>query len=358
MNRCVFCFFILLGFCFFPFSVVAEECKNPIAIESISLIDYSGEIVERDNASIDKQTITLNLNVFDKGDTAIYKIILNNTNDEDYSLSNDKMTYRTDYLDYQFYFDNDSLVIPAKKKRELFLKVTYQNIPTSTQFQNNGRILTDEKISLPLSSNSLSNPKTGFSLFLLFLGVILASLFVFGFLLLYHTYYGSYSFILILLFIPLVVQAACSSSVNIQSNIMIENPKYAYTNRNIENYLDNQINGEYYTDYQEALNYFDEDYYLRHLLDQDNNIIKSEVGFVYKGKTYYLNGGKSQYFEQNKKILISAFGSSNCSDLNTNFLCSDDTYSATVGDDGYVEFGNNYSTCSVDSSGLSLCMTW
>ena len=26
-----------------------------------------------------------------------------------------------------------------------------------------------------------------------------------------------------------------------------------------------------------------------------------------------------------KKILISAFGSSNCSDLNTNFLCSDDS---------------------------------
>ena len=108
-----------------------------------------------------------------------------------------------------------------------------------------------------------------------------------------------------------------------------------------------------YSNYQDAVLDFGHDVFLRHRLE--NNIItESYAGFLYQGKDYYIRGGgatynsgtgeynnDSPYYEENKALLLSIFGSSKCSEVTVSgswksYECSDGNLSVSIQTNGYA----------------------
>ena len=96
-------------------------------------------------------------------------------------------------------------------------------------------------------------------------------------------------------------------------------------------------------------------------------VTESYVGFIYNGNVYYLQGGIDEsslgtqpVYEANKAVLISAFGSSNCSvDASVNnyiyTFCSAGGLNAIAYSGGRVVADDGSTRCSVDLYGSSLC---
>ncbi len=99
-----------------------------------------------------------------------------------------------------------------------------------------------------------------------------------------------------------------------------------------------------------------------------NGVSESYVGFVVTptmasantgmtAGTYYLKGGDSgRAYNENKATLLSAFGSSNCTDYSSNFDCSVSGLNAHANSYGRVRVNDDAgSNCIVDRYGISFC---
>ena len=114
-----------------------------------------------------------------------------------------------------------------------------------------------------------------------------------------------------------------------------------------------------------------EDYpfFFRHVLDDDDIVTESYVGFVitssmaqtYQGLTpgtYYLKAGDSTAYNDNKEILLNAFGSANCSETSNYYSCSVFRLAASAGTLGNVGAGDDRASmtiCEVNYQGYAYC---
>ena len=160
----------------------------------------------------------------------------------------------------------------------------------------------------------------------------------------------------------------------------VESP-YSYTVSGTHSSIGSAIpsNVDTYSNYQDAVLDFGQNIFLRHRLE--NNIItESYAGFLYQGKAYYIRGGgatynsgtgeynsDSPYYEDNKALLLSIFGSSKCSEMTVsgswkNYECRDGNLSVSASNDGYASTMLSYGydgdyQCSVDSACSSCYVT-
>ena len=114
-------------------------------------------------------------------------------------------------------------------------------------------------------------------------------------------------------------------------------------------------------------------FFLKHTIT-NNVVTENYVGFVVTSEmvganpgmtagTYYLRGGVNEesltdkpIYEANKAVLLSAFGSSYCTDSVSNFRCSASGLSIAVHSDGFVtSSGNDSWYCLVYQDGKSIC---
>ena len=115
----------------------------------------------------------------------------------------------------------------------------------------------------------------------------------------------------------------------------------------------------------------DRPYYLKHRLNSSNVVTETYVGFVVTpamasansgmtAGTYYLKGGDSgSAYSDNITTIISAFGSSRCTDNSSFYECTvsgTSALNANVANTGAVRVYDNQShTCAVNGSGRSNC---
>ena len=125
---------------------------------------------------------------------------------------------------------------------------------------------------------------------------------------------------------------------------------YLYSIKQAPAYVGDNIStlGTTYTSYQTLINNTGKNIFLRSIV-ANNQIVKTDLGFIYNNNVYYLIGGgatynsttgeyngDSKYYEQNKTTLQSVFGGSNCSEESVGgyirYLCnvSDVSYQATA----------------------------
>ena len=127
--------------------------------------------------------------------------------------------------------------------------------------------------------------------------------------------------------------------------------------------------GTTYTTYQDLVSTTGHNSFLRHRI-KNNQVVQSDVGFVYNNNVYYLIGGgatydsstgiynsDSIYYETNQATLQTAFGSSNCSvnGDNHSYTCSVSSFYAFTSDDGNVYINALPWTCVSAEDGYSFC---
>ena len=96
-------------------------------------------------------------------------------------------------------------------------------------------------------------------------------------------------------------------------------------------------------------------YYLKYKLNSNGIIEDIEVCGKRNGQEFCLKRSDGSKYEQNKNIIINAFG---CSDYtNTSFRCNDNSLTAYASDNGNADVTNYSNTqgCFVFNSGLAFC---
>ena len=154
---------------------------------------------------------------------------------------------------------------------------------------------------------------------------------------------------------------------------------YLYRSNNNDVYIGDNISslGTTYTSDQDFISEFPWRYtFLRHRII-NNQVVQSDVGFVYNNNVYYLISGgatynstieyynsDSIYYAQNKITLQDALGSSNCAEYLNNeipyYHCSvsigDDYIISNVYANGTVIAYSHLSHCVVDEDSISNCI--
>ena len=212
MKRKILFIFLLLLVPTFVFA--KDTCNNEdIKIKSIVLKDTNGFSEEVQEASINNNTMHLNLKMYNVGDSANYNITIGNNSDEEYYFTNDSFKMNTDYLEYSLV--NNCERIPAKSEKMVELKVTYKNkIPNESYSDTN-------KLKISLSDNLLENSKTNSNSF-----VILILLFIL--IPISIKYHKKGLLLLSILAIVSNVYAVCNFNLNIEPKIEIVNKEAVF----------------------------------------------------------------------------------------------------------------------------------
>ena len=159
-------------------------------------------------------------------------------------------------------------------------------------------------------------------------------------------------------------------------NSATSKPEYSYTisNNNIQIGSPIPNNITKYTNYNDAILAFGYPLFIRHLTDGNQNVETSSIGFIINNKVYYVTGAgatynsnydeynnDSIYYDSNRTTLLNAFGSENCTIINSDGWistnCTNSDYVAQVYMDGIVSIHDNSNTyyCYINDHGASHC---
>ena len=291
---------ILLFMMFIPYIVNAETCDtDKITIENIAIESKSDNVEELSQATASGKKINLNLSMVKVGDNIEYKFVVKNDSNEDYELDKTSLNLNSDYINYSFETEDNSSIVKAKSSKTVYLKVEYKNEVPEDQFES-GTYNDNKTMMVQLSngntinvSDTFKNPNTGvqsYILIILILLLISGSLYV----LLKKKKYTKFMILVIgtTIIIPISVYALCKYDIKVESNVTIVGDLVAYTvNTNLETKIGESIPNEVtvFKNYNEAINEFGYNLFLKHKMI-DDKIGESYVGFIYKGKDYYLRG--------------------------------------------------------------------
>ena len=157
--------FILGLILLIPFSVFANEkiVKNTnhtedVYIVSSELVKIGDEVEEISSPTLKGLNIKFNIRFLSINQSVQYKLIIKNDSSKDYKVVNENNFKNSDYIDYQFKFDNGSDIIKANSEEEMLVTITYKKQVPSDKLVN-GKFVEDNTMSLNLS-NQISNPLT------------------------------------------------------------------------------------------------------------------------------------------------------------------------------------------------------
>ena len=227
---------LLLIILLLPFYVYAEDScsQDDIQIESITLDSTQGNIEQTTEPNIDNNQINLGLkaNVID--DNAIYKVVIKNTSDKDYTF--DQSSLSTDYLNYDITYEDNSDIVKAGESKTIYLKVHYATKPT-TESLNNGTLVNNPTISFNLSKevepeevktvieevvNAITNPNTNDKVIIYFAILIVSLIVTIILLRKYKKIRTTTMLILTFLITTQIVKAVCTCTLDINTNLEID----------------------------------------------------------------------------------------------------------------------------------------
>jgi len=233
MKECLTLFLLLIML--IPFGVNAEKCdSSSIKLESISVNTTSGTAEEVTEANVSGKIINLDLMLYELGDAIEYNLKIKNTSSEDFYFDDRLLKSNTNYMKYEFIYDDNSNVVKAGKEKTIKLRVEYNNKVPKDKLINNSFTDTN-KMTLSLFNKNLSkNPKT--SNIFMFLLIVLLIITITSLIILRKKKYTKYIVLIITtLLIPFGVYALCKYDIEVEVKIAIINNKATNV---IENLVD------------------------------------------------------------------------------------------------------------------------
>ena len=118
----------LLFIILIPFYVYAETCDNEkVYISSIALKNKADSVTELDEASLNNNSINLNLSMANEGDTIEYEVVVNNDSNDDYVIDKYDLNTPSNYVSYRITSSDDSNVIKANSNKLFMIDIDYSN---------------------------------------------------------------------------------------------------------------------------------------------------------------------------------------------------------------------------------------
>ena len=220
MKRKIFLLLVLL---LLPIFVQAEECdQNSIKLDSIKLIKKADNVEETAPATINNNKIDFNLKMYEVGDYAEYKVVIENNSSEKMYFDAGNINIDSEYINYHVeYPDNNDEIKPMSKKT-ITIKVTYNKAVDKENYRS-GKYQDASKGTRTLgekNDNPIINPETSrkFTFILIFIILIVVTI--------WDKKKSKKTLPLaILLLLPITTYALCNFNIELDSNITIEKTK-------------------------------------------------------------------------------------------------------------------------------------
>ena len=342
------------------FAKAETNNSTGIIIESITRDITSDVSIEKSEPIIEGSKVNLNLDFNEEGSFIKYILVIKNNSKNDFVLNKELVNFNTNYINYDIKSVDESDTIKVGESKNLILTIKYIKEVDDTKYENG--VLNDAKtISFDLIGveRNIPNPDTGVNnplIRLIILLVIVGSLY----LLLKRKSFKKYMIWLLLLMIPISINAISKFNISINSNVTILKTNYLYTTSTNDYYIGDTINSgdPLYNKYNLALNGFNQNFFIRHLIDSNNKITSSYIGFMKDDNIYYIQGGNNgNYYQTNKDELLKIFGKDNCTGVVNDYICTDSNLDleVIVSNDGFVEIGDSTWTCNIEGNNRSYC---
>ena len=228
--------FLVITLCLliFPSTIKAETCDSSnIKLELISASKIEGNAEEINEASINNNKIILNIKMYDPGDLIEYNVKVKNITNEDYYFDENSLKLNTDYLEYEFVYENNSNIIEAGKEKNIKLRIEYKTkVPTNELINdsfNNTNTMTINIFNKETTNiaSIIKNPETGrMTILYLFLLLTLSGL---SLVVVKRKKKARYMVIIfgVLIIVPMTINAICKCNIEIEAKIEIDG-KEAY----------------------------------------------------------------------------------------------------------------------------------
>ena len=227
-----------------PFMVFAESKventnhSGDVYIASSELIKLSDGVEEVEKPTLKDLNIKFNIRFSEVNQSIEYKLIIKNTSSKDYNISTDNSFNKSDYITYNFKYDDGSDIIKANSEEEMLVTIVYtKEVPDNKL--TDGKFIEDNAMSLNLS-DEITNPSTilqryGVNILLIIITCVVA----FYFLKTKNIKNSLKVLLLGLMLIPLTARSLDSIKVTIDSHVEVEKPSefcyYTYIDEGIVN---------------------------------------------------------------------------------------------------------------------------
>ncbi len=227
-----------------PFMVFAESKventnhSGDVYIASSELIKASDGVEEIEKPTLKDLNVKFNIRFSEVNQSIEYKLIIKNTSNKDYNISTDNSFNKSDYITYNFKYDDGSDIIKANSEEEMLVTIVYtKEVPDNKL--TDGKFIEDNAMSLNLS-DEITNPSTilqryGVNILLIIITCVVA----FYFLKTKNIKNSLKVLLLGLMLIPLTARSLDSIKVTIDSHVEVEKPSefcyYTYIDEGIVN---------------------------------------------------------------------------------------------------------------------------
>ncbi len=201
------------------------KAKGNVEIESIELIEKSETTIINSEPAINGLNTSFDLGFKNINDYAKYKITVNNSTDEDYEVS-DKSLNSSEYIKYEYEFENNINVVKKNSKLVLFVTIKYNKELPVDRFEN-GEFKEDNSIIISLSNDSddstTTNPNTSDKYNMYIILLLLSSIAIIGLILTKKTHDKRYLSLLVisLALIPTSIYALKKVEITISAKTTI-----------------------------------------------------------------------------------------------------------------------------------------
>lgn len=141
MKKKLFLFILLVTI--FSYTNVHAKVAD-VSIKSIEMIEKNGNVEVIDAVTFDNLNINYNLLFRQVNDSVKYKITIDNNGQEDVYINNKGQISESEYITYDYIWDDNQNVIKANSEKTFTLSVTYKK-PVETAKLENGKY-SEEKI--------------------------------------------------------------------------------------------------------------------------------------------------------------------------------------------------------------------
>ena len=212
-----------------PFMVFAEskventDHSGDVYIASSELIKLSDGVEEIEKPTLKDLNVKFNVKFSEVNQSIEYKLIIKNISNKDYNISTDNSFNKSDYITYNFKYDDGSDIIKAGSEEEMLVTIAYtKEVPDNKL--SDGKFIEDNDMSLNLS-NEITNPSTIFQRYGVNILLILITCIVAIYFLKTKNIKNRLKVLLLgLMLIPLTARSLDSIKVSIDSHVEVEKP--------------------------------------------------------------------------------------------------------------------------------------
>lgn len=135
---------------------------DDVYIESVDVLEKSDNTEVVTPASFSGLNINFDVKFVEKDDYILYKVVVVNNSNKPYRITNTNKFKSSDYIRYDYIFNNNGNIVKAKSKQSMNIKITYQNLVPQEKMNADGTFTETKNmlVSLARGSNIINNPKT------------------------------------------------------------------------------------------------------------------------------------------------------------------------------------------------------